>query len=275
MSSFLGRLASRVVASVVATPATPSLQPLSASSPFSTGPESRFGFVEEPIEWVAQPRATAEAPTPARVQPPAVPPGDRPAPAASQAATAGELEPVLAEPVAPVAADDSEPADAELAPRDEPPVAKPAEVEVQVMAAQAPPIERVIEVQEVPGPVVPVVQRVTLPAAETREPTAKEPPSTFASTTGIEPEPMVVFVPGEPLGRMGLDPLQPEEILAHPQVAEAVEHDSTVNVHIGRLEVARPASAPMPPPARPKPNLLSLDDYLAERRAAAVGRGGR
>jgi hypothetical protein len=183
-----------------------------------------------------------------------------------------DLEPVLPDPVIPAAVAQPEPVEADVARSDDQPtVVEPNEIEVQVVAAP-PTIERVIEVHEVPGPVVPVVRRVTVPAADRRETPTTEQPS-LMSTTVAEPEPTVVFVAGEPLGRMGLDPLQPDDILAQPQVAQAVGNDSTVHVHIGRLEVARPAPPYVPPPAPPKQNLLSLDDYLAERSTAAAGRG--
>ena len=272
MTGFLGRLASRVVASVAAEPAAPSLQPLSAMSAFSPGPEQSFGFVEEHVERVAESPRAAERSAPRReLQASAISEG-RPAPVASQPNLAGELAPQPARPVRqPIAVAQPEPVEADVARSDDQPtVVEPNEIEVQVVAAP-PTIERVIEVHEFPGPVVPVVRRVTVPTADRETPTTEQP--SLMSTTVAEPEPTVVFVPGEPLGRMGLDPLQPDDILAQPQVAQAVGHDSTVHVHIGRLEVARPAPAYVPPPEPPKQNLLSLDDYLADRITAAAGKG--
>lgn len=300
MTGFLSRLASRAVASVAAEPAAPSLQPLSAMSAFSPGPEQSFGFVEEHVERVAEsPRAAERSAPQRRPQASAISDG-RPAPVANQPRLAGELaplparpvpqpiaeapsaaeiapvvsdlEPVLPDRVIPAAVAQPEPVEGDASRSDgQPTVVEPNEIEVQVVAAP-PLIERVIEVHEVPGPVVPVVRRVTVPAADRREtPTAEQP--SLMSTTVAEPDPTVVFVPGEPLGRMGIDPLQPDDILAQPQVARAVGHESTVHVHIGRLEVARPAPPYVPPPAPPKQNLLSLNDYLAERSMPAAGRG--
>lgn len=273
MTGFLSRLASGVVASVAAEPAAPSLQPLSAMSAFSPGPEHSFGFVEEHVERVAESARAAERSAPRREPRARAISEGRPAPVASQPSLAGDFAPQPARPVPqPIAeapsASESSPVVSDLEPVLPDPV-----IPAAVAQPEPPLIERVIEVHEVPGPVVPVVRRVTVPATERRETPRTEQPS-LMSTTVAEPEPTIVFVPGEPLGRMGLDPLQPDDILVQPQVAQAVGHDSTVHVHIGRLEVARPAPPRVSPPAPPKLNLLSLDDYLAERSTAAAG-GGR
>jgi hypothetical protein len=81
----------------------------------------------------------------------------------------------------------------------------------------------------------------------------------------------VEFVPREPLAPLGLEPLRLSEILSDKSAAARVSGHPAVHVHIGRLEVQRPAP-PAPKPRRS--NLLGLDDYLAQRAAAhAKGRG--
>ena len=81
------------------------------------------------------------------------------------------------------------------------------------------------------------------------------------------------FEPREPLAPLQMRPLQIDEILEEPRVAAAVSADSIVHVHIGRLEVQRPAP---PPPVKTKPQrgagMLGLDEYFVQRTESRRGR---
>ncbi len=56
---------------------------------------------------------------------------------------------------------------------------------------------------------------------------------------------------------------------AHADAAHGdriADDNLTINVSIGRIDLARPAPAPAPPPVRPSAPRRSLSDYLSERR---------
>jgi hypothetical protein len=94
--------------------------------------------------------------------------------------------------------------------------------------------------------------------------------------TGLTPPATVDFEPREPLAAVGLEPLTGRELLAVPAIADVAAPDGVVHVHIGRLEVNRPAA---PPPSAPSPRrrapTLSLDDYLAQRTIGGGADRGR
>ena len=144
---------------------------------------------------------------------------------------------------------------------------------VEPSTAEPTGLEPVIEVQRVPGPIVLIERQVAAPERRApRRPRQKA--SALPPAAKRQVPRKVVFVPREPLVPLGLEPLQVSEVLTDAVPAEAISPESVVHVHIGRLEVSRPApaAAPSPPPKRSA--VLSLDQYIEQRTAKATGRGG-
>jgi hypothetical protein len=134
-------------------------------------------------------------------------------------------------------------------------------------APAAPPTSRRAAGPPRAEPVAPPPRAAT-PHAEVPRPTGRD------RRTEPTPPTTVVFEPREPLAAVSLEPLTAQELLTVPAVADVAAPDGVVHVHIGRLEVNRPAPQPPPPSPRRRAPTLSLDDYLAQRtgRGAETGR---
>lgn len=121
-----------------------------------------------------------------------------------------------------------------------------------------PVVERVVEIEQVP---IVIERRIGVANADRRRRPERQPVEIH--------ERRVAFDGGEPLERRGLVRLDHREVLTQPSVVEAIdrgEPNAPIHVHIGRLEVQRPAPPPAPPPpARPPAPVLGLDQYIAER----------
>ncbi len=136
-----------------------------------------------------------------------------------------------------------------------------------------PPLEPIVEVQLVPGPVMVVERPVHADRSRSRPRPAER--SVRSAPDGPRVR-RVLFDGGEPLERRGVDRLEDREVTEHPAIQGALagdQVDSTIHVHIGRLEVQRPAPPTAPPrPPRPRAPVLGLADYLADRPTIRSGR---
>jgi hypothetical protein len=138
-------------------------------------------------------------------------------------------------------------------------------------ADASPALGPVIEILHAPGPLLAgAVDAAYVPSSARG---AGEQPMS-RSARNDTPQLALTFQPREPLGPLGLEPMRVEEILDSPRAAQAVPPGSAVQIHIGRVVVSRPA-APSPPSSPPRRSLLlSLDDYLEQRRPMGSRRGG-